>query len=178
MRILLAVACLAIASAAAGETIYKYRGANGRLIYSNKPVPGATLIESFERKASPPVTPQGPSESDLQGEDRIRQRLTAMDAAWKEVQDSGRALAEALARLAAGAAPEGGESRGIAESSAAPEAGGPFPAATPAVGGRMSPGRGRGESPEYAARVVALEGAVKAARARNEAAWRVYNELR
>jgi len=251
VKTLLTLAFLVLASQATAETIYKYRGANGRLIYSNKPVPGATLIESYERQASPPVTQQGPSESDRQGEERIRQRLTTMDAAWKEVQDSGRALAEAEARLAAGIGPEAGDvsARGgpelppgpkeepppaktpepmkvppgkagaefpgqprpvpaekqnrpadavfpspakpapPASEGGGPEVGGPLPpaspalggpqlAAPPAVGGPMASRRGGGTNAAYRVRIAELEAALKAARARNEAAWRAYNELR
>jgi len=42
----------------------------------------------------------------------------------------------------------------------------------------MAARRGGGMRPEYRARIEALEAAVRKARARNEAAWRRYNELR
>ena len=178
MRILLAVACLAIASAAVGETIYKYQDKDGRTLYSNRPISGAKLIEAYEHEATTPPPHRYPTEREAKVDERIRQSLDALDQAWKEVQVSGKALAEAEARVAAGADAQGGESRGVAESGAPPAVGGPAPAVPAAVGGRMSPGRGRAQSPEYLARVESLQAAVKAARERNEAAWRAYNQLR
>ena len=180
MKTLLAAGCLKLASAAAAETIYKYQGADGRTLYSNRPIPGAKLIESYEHEASAPAPHRDPSKYEVEAESRIKERVAALDKAWSEVQDSGKALAAAEANLAAGAAPEEGEARGLGIPAGAtpPQAGGPLPAVPPAVGGRMGSGRGGGVSPEYQQRVKALEAAVKAARARNEAAWRRYNELR
>ena len=179
MRIILLACCLALASAVAAETIYKYQGADGRTLYSNRPIPGAKLIESYEHEASAPAPHRDPSKYEVEAESRIKERVAALDKAWSEVQDSGKALAAAEANLAAGAPPEG-EARGLGTPSvsAPPAVGGPSAAVPPAVGGRMGSGRGGGVSPEYRERVKALEAAVKAARARNEAAWRRYNELR
>ena len=180
MRTVLLACGLALAFAAGAETIYKYRGADGRTLYSNRPIPGAKLIESYEHEASAPAPHRDPSKYEAEAESRIKERVAALDKAWSEVQDSGKALAAAQASLAAGAAPAEGELRGLGTpaDSAPPAVGGPSAAVPPAVGGRMGSGRGGGVSPEYRERVKALEAAVKAARARNEAAWRRYNELR
>lgn len=180
MRIVLLACCLALASAAAAETIYKYRGADGRTIYSNSPIPGAKLIESYEHEASAPAPHRDPSKYEAAAESRIKERSAALDKAWSEVQESGKALAAAEASLAAGAVPEEGEARGLGTpaDSAPPPVGGPLPGVSPAVGGRMGSGRGGGVSAEYRQRVKELETDVKAARARNETAWRRYNELR
>jgi uncharacterized protein DUF4124 len=180
MRITLAASCLALAFSAAAETIYKYRGPDGRTLYSNRLIPGAKLIESYEHAASAPAPHRDPSKYEAEAESRIKERVAALDKAWSEVQDSGKALAAAEASLAAGAAPGEGEARGLGTpaDTTPPQAGGPLPAVPPAVGGRMSAGRGGGVSPEYQERVKALEAAVKTARTRNEAAWRRYNELR
>jgi len=179
-KILLAAGCLMLASAAAAETIYKYRGADGRTLYSNRPISGAKLIESYEHEASAPPPHRDPSKYEAEAESRIKERIAALDKAWSEVQESGRALAAAEARSAAGAAPEEGEARGLGTpaDSAPPAVGGPSAAVPPAVGGRMGSGRGGGVSPEYQARIEALEAAVRTTRARNDAAWRRYNELR
>lgn len=180
MRIVLLASCLALASAAAAETIYKYRGTDGRTVYSNSPVPGARLIEKYEHEASAPAPHRDPTKYEVDTESRIKERLSALDQAWREAQESGKALAAAEARLAAGATPGDGETRGMAtpSDSAPPAVGGPPAPVPPAVGGRLNPGRGGGVSPEYQARIEALEAAVRAARARNEAAWRAYNQLR
>ena len=44
-RARLLVALLLLSPAVVAETIYKYRRADGRMIYSNRPVAGVELIE-------------------------------------------------------------------------------------------------------------------------------------
>ncbi len=180
-------ALLLLPSAASADTVYKYRRADGRIIYSNEPVPGAQLIESVEANRIA-------ANSDAEGEARITRNLAARDAAWQDVQDATRALALAEERLRAGEEPMAGERVAVAAAPspfapppAPPDVGGPIslpasvggvPApAAPAVGGPMSGRRGR-PSPEYVGRMQALEADVAAARARLEAALRRFNELR
>src|SRR6266581_3537631 len=183
MKTLLAAACLALASAAAnaGETIniYKYRGADGRPLYSDRPIPGARLIESIQYVLPAPSSPRpDTSKSGAAGEERIKNRLSELDAAWAEVKASGSALAAAEARLAAGVTPEEGEPRALAGPPAPPPAGGPLAPAPPPAGGPMGTRRGGGFSPEYQARIAALEADVQAARVRNQEAWARFNQLR
>src|SRR5258706_9778341 len=186
-------ALLLLPSAASADTVYKYRRADGRIIYSNEPVPGAQLIESVEYKFPAPTSVATPANriaanSDAEGEARITRNLAARDAAWQDVQDATRALALAEERLRAGEEPMAGERVAVAAAPspfapppAPPDVGGPIslpasvggvPApAAPAVGGPMSGRRGR-PSPEYVGRMQALEADVAAARTRLDAALR------
>jgi hypothetical protein len=186
--------CLLLASTASAETIYKYRRADGQTIYSNRLIPGAELIETFEyreKPAAPRAARPEASKADAAGEERVKQYLAALDKAWREVQDASKALASAEARLSAGVALVEGEGRSLAapavpaspavggpQAPAAPVAGGPPAAAPPAAGGPMGSRRGGGRSADYADRMAALESDVRAARSRLDAALRAYNQLR
>ncbi len=196
MRTPLAAGCLILACAAANAAepiyLYKYRGADGKTLYSNRPIAGAELIESFEyTPPAPSARRPDTSKSDAAGEERIRKQQSGLEAAWVEVQQSGSALAEAEARLAAGVTPGEGEVRALGgpATPAPPPAGGPMAPAPPSAGGPMAPAppsaggpmgtrRGGGMRPEYRARIAALEAAVQAARLRNQQAWSRFNELR
>lgn len=194
MKVILITACLILASttANAAEIIYKYRGADGKTHYSNRVIPGAELIETFEYTPPAPSTPSpARSKSDAAGEERIKKHLSSLEAAWAEVQESGSALASAEARLAAGVTPEEGETRALGgpATPAPPSAGGPMPPAPPSAGGSISPApssaggpmgtrRGGGLRPEYHERLAKLEAEVAAARVRNQQAWARYNQLR
>lgn len=168
---------LLLAPAVAAETVYKYRRADGKTVYSNRPVRGLELIETFEYKPASPAPPNAAAaKSDAEGEARIQKYLQELQSAWTEVQEATRALARAEARLRTGVEPQPGEREGVS-SGGAPAAGGVPPPAPPAVGGAMSGRRGRA-SPEYVARIQALESEVQAARARLDAALRRYNQLR
>ncbi len=185
---------LLLASVAGAEMVYKYRGADGKITYSNQFIRGAELIEAFDYKfPAPAVAPQGDAaQSGAAVDMRIKKHLAALDAAWAEVQEATKALATAEARLSAGVEPLEGESRALGgtatpaapvvgglQAPAAPGAGGPqAAAASPAVGGPMGTRRGGGRNPEYFERVAALEAEVKAARARLDEALRRYNGLR
>ena len=139
---------------------------------------GLELIETFEYRFADPVPARpGAAKSDLEGEARIKKYLAALQAAWTEVQDATRGLAAAEKSLRAGLEPQSGDREGVASGTAPPGAGGVPSPSPPAVGGAMSGRRGRA-SPEYLARLAALEGEVRAARARLDAALRRYNELR
>jgi hypothetical protein len=172
------IACLLLASTAAAETIYKYRRADGQVIYSNRRLPGLELIEAFEYRFPAPPTPSVSEKKSAAATDaRITKHLAALDAAWSEVQQATRALDAAEKRLSAGVELQPGDRQGVAVDAAPPAAGGvPAPVA-PALGGSMSGRRGR-SSPEYVARMEALEADVQKARARLDAALRRYNELR
>jgi hypothetical protein len=187
------VAGLPFASPAAGETIYKYRRADGQLIYSDRPLSHAALVEQFGYEPAIPVRSQGePDKSLLEAEERIRNQLAARDHAWQEVQDARLALARAEERLRAGAEPTEDEPKqlvgpgnpappaaGGPQTPARPASGGPQPSARPAVGGPMgSRHGGGGRSAEYQARTKLLEANVVAAQARLDVALGRYNALR
>jgi len=180
---------------AAGETIYKYRQADGRVIYSNQPISGAVLLEQFEYEPPPPrpARIEGDREqSRLDAEQRISKQLAALEQAWNEVQEARQALARAEERLRAEVEPKADEPRQLGGSAdaAPPAAGGPQPPVPPAVGGPQKPaapavggpmgGRqsGGGRSPEYEQRMAALEADVRTAQERLDAALRRYNALR
>jgi Tfp pilus assembly protein FimV len=169
---------LLAAGAAAADTVYKYRRPDGRVVYSNRPVPRLELIETFDYQFSPAAPPdKAAAKSAAEGEARIRDYLATLEAAWNEVQAANKALAAAEARLRAEEEPQAGERTGVASGSASPATGGVPAASPPAVGGPMSGRRGRA-NPEYVARMQALEGEVASARARLDAALKRYNSLR
>jgi hypothetical protein len=180
-----------LASAAAGETIYKYRAADGRMTYSNRLLPGAELIETFDyRFAAPAAADPNAAKAGAAVNERMKVHLTELEKAWSEVQDARSALASAEARLT-GVEPLDEEGRSLAGPSspapppvggprapAVPAAGGAAPAASPAVGGAMGARRGGGRSAEYRDRKASLEAEVQAARTRLDTALRSYNQLR
>ena len=171
------IACLLFASAAAADTVYKYRRPDGRTIYSNRLEPGLELIETFDYKFEPAQSPRGSARGTAEGEARIRKQLDALQAAWTEVQDATQALAAAEERLRKGPEIQEGDRVGVASGIAPPGAGGVPAGAPPAIGGPMSGHRGR-PSPEYLAKVAELERDVSFARARLDAALSRYNQLR
>jgi len=181
IRASILIAGLLLAWAAAAETIYKYRRADGQVIYSNRRLPGVELVEAFEYRIPPPAARPAPSASEKKaaaaGDARITKHLAALDAAWREVQAATLALDAAEKRQAAGVEPQPGDRQAVAVEAAPPAAGGVPAAASPAVGGSMSGRRGR-PSPEYLSRMEALEADVQSARARLDVALRRYNELR
>jgi hypothetical protein len=196
-RIAALLAGLMCALPAAAETIYKYRQPDGRTVYSNRLERGLELIETFEYRFSEPASApksKAASQSDAEGEARIKKQLDTLQAAWSEVQDATRALAAAEERLRTGLEPQAGDREAVDSAPAPfapppppPAVGGPIPlppsvggvpaVASPAVGGSMSGRRGRA-SPEYLARIDALEADVRKARERLDAALRKYNQLR
>jgi hypothetical protein len=176
--LLLLVIALPIAVAEA-ETVYKYRRPDGRMIYSNKPEPGLELIETFEYKfADPPPARPGAAQGAAQDEARITRRLDDLQAAWTAVQDARSELALAEERLRAGKVEQEGDRLGVVTGAAPPAVGGVPRTGRPATGGTMRGATRSRSSPEYLARVEALEADVAAARARLDAALRRYNDLR
>ena len=178
-RIALLLACVLPIAVAEAETVYKYRRPDGRTIYSNKLEPGLELIETFEYKfADPPPALQGAAQRDAEGEARIAKRLDDLQAAWTEVQDARRELALAEERSRAGREPQEGDRIGVVTGAAPPAVGGVPRTGRPATGGTMRGAVRSRSSPEYVARVEALEADLAAARARLDAALRRYNDLR
>jgi hypothetical protein len=96
---------------AGGEAIYKYRMPDGRLIYSDKPVPGGEL----EGELQPPPQPASsaapaPTPSDV--DKRIAARRDALERARRELDAANAAHAEAQHRLDVGREPLPGEYQG------------------------------------------------------------------
>jgi hypothetical protein len=172
-------ACLLLIEAAQAQTVYKYRRPDGRTIYSNKPEPGLELIETFEYKFSDPAPARSAAaQGEAEGEARVTKRLDDLQAAWTEVQDARAALALAEERLRAGSEMQEGDRIGIVTGAAPPAVGGVPRTGRPATGGTMRGAVRSRPSPEYVARVEALEADAASARARLDAALRRYNELR
>jgi len=183
---------LALASSVAADTIYKYRQADGHVVFSNRPLPGATLLETIDYPPAPP-SPEGPSgKARPEDEERIRRNLAALEQAWQEVQDARVGLAQAEDRLRAGAEPLESEPQQLTGPSRLPPpaVGGPLPSAPPAAGGAQpsAPAAvggpmgarhgGGGRSAEFQQRQAQLEAGVKAAQERLDAALSHYNSLR
>jgi hypothetical protein len=116
MRLLLVLAALAAAFPAAAQTVYRYVTPEGRVIFSDTPVPGARLDRTIAPPApvSPPapapVESREPAAADKAAPDRLA-RLRAADA---EVNAATQALSQAQAQLAGGKEPLPGERTGTA----------------------------------------------------------------
>jgi hypothetical protein len=192
IALLVLFALLASAGHAQTVTIYKYRLPGGGVEYSNRLVPRAELIETFEYRFAEPVPAERVvPKSEAEAEARIQRYLAALRDAWTEVQEARKALDAAEARLATGVEPKEEEGRALAgpatpvppaaggpQPPAPPAAGGPQAPASPAAGGPLGTRHGGGRSVEFAERMQALEADMRAARARMETALRRYNELR
>ena len=183
-RVLPLLACLLLAFPAAAQTVYKYRAADGRMTYSNRLLPGAELIETFDyRFAAPAAANPNAAKAGAAVDERMKIHLAALEKAWSEVQDATRALAAAEARLSEGVAPLEDEGRSLAGPLIpAPLKPGQTIAQAAAdarqVGGPMGTRRGGGRNADYFDRMASLEADVKAARTRLDTALRSYNQLR
>jgi hypothetical protein len=111
------LATAACATSAGAQAIYKYVRPDGRVIYSDKPVPGAKLEEEIE--PPPPADPANAArqgkENEASGKDFGRaadQRASSLDQAWEDLRLWTRRLEEARANLEAGREPREGERTG------------------------------------------------------------------
>ena len=124
MRILTILACgtLAFTAAAAAQNIYRYVFPDGRVVYSDSPVPGAKLQGTVAPPPPPMSPPSSPAErpgspsgaSKDQGSAAPDDRVARLAAADRNVQEATRALEDARARLAVGQEPLPGERTGTA----------------------------------------------------------------
>jgi hypothetical protein len=159
MRLLIVatLSALLCAGAAAQDRIYKVRLPDGRILFTDRPPPGATIVS--EQEVPPPAadaparTGQGDAVTPLQqqgaaAQSRLLERAADVDRAFAAVQSAERELQQARQALEQGRAPQPGEMIGTAR------------------------GRVR-QSPAFEERVAGLERAVaeaeqKLARAREE----------
>jgi hypothetical protein len=86
--------------------MYKYRMPDGRVIYSDKPVPGGRLEREIQPQApiGAETAPQ-PSAQSGDVDKRIAARRDALEAVWRELEAANAAYAEAQHRLDTGRAP-------------------------------------------------------------------------
>lgn len=149
---------LAIAStSAAAETVYKYERPDGKVVYSDSPVPGAKLIGQFElvpapapaqsRRGEPPPRPAATG-------DATDRRALALDAADARIKAADQALKDTQERQRQALEPLPGERLGN-------------------VGGGTSR-----LTEEYFARQRSVAAEVEAARIELEEAYRARNEAR
>jgi hypothetical protein len=146
--IVAALAALLCAGATAQDKIYKVRLPDGRILFTDRPPPGAKILS--EREVPPPSadTPARPAPSDAgpaplqrqatEAEARLRERAAEVDRAFAAVQAAETELAQAKQALEEGRAPQAGEMVGTARR-------------------RVQPG------PAYRDRIAELEKAVAAA---------------
>jgi len=117
MRLAMLLAAVVLAVPAAAQTVYRYVTPDGRVIFTDTPVPGArldgTIAPPAPASAAPkpaPVESRTPSPVEPQAESRT-QRLRDSTA---EVNAATQALERARAQLAAGKEPLPGERTGTA----------------------------------------------------------------
>lgn len=105
---------LAAASGASAQTMYKSTMPDGKVIYGEKPEPGAKRVETVTAPAPKSgitiVTPADKGKVDQ----RIRQRAAADNAKQRELDDARRQLQQAETALEAGKEPLPGERIGTA----------------------------------------------------------------
>jgi hypothetical protein len=113
----IAFVLLAVATAASAQSLFKYRTADGRIIYSDRSVAGATLLEEFDR--APPPDPAAMSAADAAARARAKEvrarageRVRALDAVSAEIASAEADLARARAALVEGREPLEGERTG------------------------------------------------------------------
>ncbi len=155
---LIAAVALVCATAAPAQTIYKFRTPDGRIVYSDKPVAGATLEEEFDRAPAPDPAAVAAQEQAARARarevnERSAERSRALEAVTAEIAAATSALERGQQALEAGREPREGERIGT-------------------FGGRAR------LSDEYWARQAANEYAVAEAQARLERARRALIELR
>jgi hypothetical protein len=115
-RLLLIVLALAAASAADAQKIGRYVFPDGRVVYSDQPVPGAKLVNEVAPppppSASPPPSREGKAAAP--GADSGAERARRLEQTDAEVRAATEALERARAQLQAGIEPLPGERTGTA----------------------------------------------------------------
>lgn len=142
-------------SAVAQQPLYKVRLKDGTVQYTDRVPPGATLLEKIEpRPGGSALSPLPPPAARIDELDaRMRHRQKELEAAQQEVVEAERAVEQARRALQAGRSPQPGELLGIR-------------------------GGGLRTTPEYDARIAALEAALAAAEERARRAYEARNDLR
>jgi hypothetical protein len=165
-RWVLAVLYATVPLLAAAQTIYKVEMPDGSILFTDAPPPGAKVLEEREATSSPRPAPRtssmppGTSASPAPGFGpdgmpiaTAARKPSALDSAISEVNEAERALAVAKQKLEQGREPLPGERLGLK-------------------------GGGSRLTPEYQARVAALERDVATAEARLKRAYDARNAAR
>lgn len=115
-RLFLVVLALAAASAVYAQKIGRYVFPDGRVVYSDQPVPGAKLVNEVAPPPPPTASPPPPREGKVAapGADPGAARVQRLDAADAEVRAATEALERARTQLQAGTEPFPGERTGTA----------------------------------------------------------------
>lgn len=108
-----------VAGAASAQSIYRYRTADGRTIFSDRPVPGAVLEEELQRvpaadPAAVAAQRAAARERARDASDRAAERISALQSVDQEIRAATVALQQARAALEAGREPLPGERTGVA----------------------------------------------------------------
>jgi hypothetical protein len=118
------LAGLLCAGAAAQDKIYKVRLPDGRILFTDRPPPGAKIVSEREIPPPSPEAPARPGQGEAgptpvqkqaaDTESRLRERAAEVDKAFAAVQAAERELEQAKQALEQGRAPEPGEMIGTA----------------------------------------------------------------
>ncbi len=113
---LASIALLAALAGVAFAETYRYVYPDGRVVYSDKPVPGARLQGEVAPPPPPGAAPPAPQKGAPKppGEDPVAARLRLRAEADEQVRQAEQALAQARAQLASGVEPLPGERTGTA----------------------------------------------------------------
>lgn len=113
------VAALLCSGAIAQDRIYKVRLPDGRILFTDRPPPGAQVLSEREMPPPSPAAPAPAAAEDASptpararaddAEARLRERAAEVDRAFAAVQTAERELEAARQALEQGRAPQGGE---------------------------------------------------------------------
>jgi type IV secretory pathway VirB10-like protein len=150
-----------LAAAASAQTLYKNVMPDGRIIYTDAPLPGAVQSKMLEPPAPPTQAQREAAQKRVEEDNRkrealqgrIEERRKIFDAADERVMKARRAVDQAQLALEQGRAPQGGEMSGNA-------------------GGGVRPNE------DYFRRISDLERALTAARKELDDALRARNDAR
>jgi hypothetical protein len=115
-RLLLIVLALAAAGAVDAQKIGRYAFPDGRVVYSDQPVPGAKLVNEVAPPPPPSASPPPPREGKAAapGADSGAERARRLEQTDAEVRAATEALERARAQLQSGIEPLPGERTGTA----------------------------------------------------------------
>ena len=115
-RLVLVALSLSAANAADAQKIGRYVFPDGRVVYSDQPVPGAKLVNEVAPPppASSPPSPPRETKAAAPGAESGAARTQRLDQADAEVRAATEALERARAQLQAGTEPLPGERTGTA----------------------------------------------------------------